>query len=181
MPARPLNVGPLSTHMPLVTLEQLRGRLDWEDVREELVPQYSMRLFRVVPADESLPSIDFLFDDGVTFLQQLGSGKWHYHPDEIEDAIETARKLVHHELCILEERSRKGEYSGSGPVAPDSVRDTLRLDADHLVRRFFGSPEVREEIDFSRYHKGKHLYVALNHKAEAEAAWKRIGGPLPEW
>ena len=150
-------------------------------MREEPLPQYSMRLFRVVPADESLASIDFLFDDGVSFLQQLGSGRWHYHPDEIEDAIEMARKLVHRELCILEERNRKGEYSGSGPVAPDGVMGTLRPDADHFVRRFFGSPEVREEIDFSRYHKGKHLYIELTRKAEAEKVWKSIGGPMPEW
>lgn len=167
--------------MPLVTLEQLRERLGWEDVREEPLPQYSMRLFRVVPPDESLPSIDFLFDDGITFLQQLGSGKWHYHPDEIEDAIEMARKLVHRELSILEERNRKGECGGSGPVAPDGIMDTLRLDADHLVRRFFGSAEVREEIDFSRYHKGKHLFIELNRKAESEKVWKSLGGLIPEW
>jgi len=168
--------------MPLVTLEQLRKRLAWEDVREEPLPRYSMRLFRVVPAgDESFPSVDFLFDDDVSFLQQLGSGDWHYHPDEIEDAIAMARKLVYRELCILEQRNRKGEYRGSGPAAPDGIMDTLGLDADHLVRRFFGSPQEREEIDFSRYHKGEHLYIELTHKAEIEKAWKSIGGPIPEW
>ena len=44
-----------------------------------------------------------------------------------------------------------------------------------------GAPALREEIDFSRYHKGKHLYIELDHKAKAEAAWKAIGGPIPEW
>src|SRR5687768_16925515 len=160
--------------MPLATVEQLREQLNWPDVREEPLPEYSMRLFRVVPVEESLPSIDFLFDDGVSFLQQLGSGDWHCHPDEIDDAVETARKLVRRELCILEERSRKGEYSSSGPVAPDAVLSTIRRDAGYFVRRFFGSPAVREEIDFSRYHKGKHLYIELNRKAESEAAWKSL-------
>ncbi len=166
--------------MPLVTVEQIRDRLAWDDVREEPLPEYAMRLFRVVP-DESLSSIDFLFDDGVSFLQQLQSGEWHCHPDEIDAAIEIARKLVHRELCILEERNSQGEYNGSGPVAPDAIMDTLRLDADHFVRRFFGSSEVREEIDFSRYYKGKHLYIELNRKAEAEKVWKSLGGPVPEW
>jgi hypothetical protein len=89
--------------MALVTVEQLRSRVGWLDVREEPMPGYSMRWFRVVPGDESLPSIDFLFDDEVTFLQQLGSGEWHCHPDDLDSAIELARKLVGHELCILEE------------------------------------------------------------------------------
>ena len=167
--------------MCLVTVEQLRERLGWGDVREESLPPYSLRRFRVVPDDESLPSIDFLFDDGVSFLQQLGSGEWHYHPDEIDDAIEIARKLVRRELCILEERSRNGGYSGSGPVGPGEVMGTLRHDAGHFVRRFFGSRAVREEIDFGRYHKGKHLYIELGRKAQAEAVWRSIGGPIPEW
>lgn len=140
-----------------------------------------MRWFRAVPRDESLPSVDFLFDDEVTFLQQLGSGEWHCHPDEIEDAMGMARKLIHHELCILEERNKKGEYSGSGPVAPDAIMDTLRLDADHFVRRFFGLAEVREPIDFSRYRKGKHLYIELKRKAESDATWKSLGQPPPEF
>jgi hypothetical protein len=167
--------------MPLVTVDQLRERLGWDDVREETLAEYSMRLFRVVPADESLPSIDFLFDDSVSFLQQLGSGRWHCHPNEVDDAVEMARKLVRHELCILEKRNRQGEYRGSGPVPPDAILDTLGHDADHFVRRFFGSPEVREAIDFSRYYKGKHLYIELNRKAEAEKVWKSIGGPIPQW
>jgi hypothetical protein len=49
------------------------------------------------------------------------------------------------------------------------------------VRRFFGSPEVREAIDFGRYYKGNHLYIESNRKAEAEKVWKAIGGPIPQW
>src|SRR5689334_20111023 len=107
--------------MPLVNVEQLRERLDWPDIREKPLPEDGMRWFSAVPRDESLPSVDFLFDDKVEFLQQVGSGEWHCHPDEIEYAIDLARKLIHHEKCILEERNKKGEYSGSCPVAPDEV------------------------------------------------------------
>src|SRR4051812_41550921 len=110
--------------MPLVTAEQLRERLGWPDVREEPLPQYSMRLFRVVPADESIPSIDFLFDDAVSLLLQLGWGRWHCHPDDIDEAIAIARKLVRRESCILEERNGKGDYSGSGRVAPTGLLHT---------------------------------------------------------
>jgi hypothetical protein len=166
--------------MPLVTITQLRERLGWSDVREQPIAEFSMRWFRVVSRDESLPSIDFLFDDKVEFLQQLGSGEWHCHPGDVDNAIELARKLIRHEMCILEEHGKQG-YSGSGPVAPAEVLGTLRLDADHFVRRFFGVPAVREAIDFSRYAKGKHIYVELRRKTESDALWRLLGKPPPEF
>ncbi len=167
--------------MPLVTVEQLRERLGWQNIREKPMPEYRMRWFSAVPDDESLPSVDFLFDDKVEFLQQVGSGEWHCHPDEIDDAIDLARKLIHHEKCILEERNKKGEYSGSGPVAPNEVMGTLRLDADHFVRRFFGQQPVREAIDFTRYVKGKQLYIELKRKAESDAMWASLGKAPPDF
>lgn len=145
------------------------------------MPDHAMRCFSVIPLDESLPSVDLLFDENVEYLIQVGSGGWHCHPSEIEYAIDLARKLVHHEMCVLEEWSDKGEHSGSGPVAPDEVLGTLRLDAGHFVRRFFGKPPVREAIDFSRYAKGKHLYIELNRKADSDAAWRSLGKPPPEF
>lgn len=167
--------------MPLVTVEQLRDRLHWPNIRDRPMPECGMRWFSAVPRDQSLDSVDLLFDEKVEFLQQVGSGEWHCHPDEIDGAIELARQLIHHEICILEERNQKGEYIGSGLVAPDEVLDTLRLDADHFIRRFFGRPPVREAIDFSRYAKGKHLYIELKHKAESDAMWASLGQPPPEF
>jgi hypothetical protein len=166
--------------MPLVTVQQLQQQLDWPIIREESLPEYGMRLFSAVPADESLPSIEFLFDDKVEFLQQLGSGEWHYHP-ELDDAVEVARKLIHHELCILDERRIDGGQSCAAAVAPDEVLGSLHLDADHFVRRFFGRPPVREEIDFSRYVKGQHLYLEVKRKAESDALWASLGKPPPEF
>jgi len=61
------------------------------------------------------------------------------------------------------------------------VLGTLRLDADHFIRRFFGTPPVHEAIDFSRYAKGKHLYVELKRKAESDATWRSLGEPAPEF
>ena len=167
--------------MAVLTVEQLGRRLGWTDIREEWVPQYAMRWFRIMPRDASLPSIDFPFDDKVEFLQQLGSGEWHCHPDSIESAIELARKLIHHEMCILEERDQKGKYGGSGPVGPGDIKGTLDLNADHFVRRFFGMPAIREPIDFSRYVRGKHLFVELQRKARSDAVWKSLGKPSPEF
>jgi hypothetical protein len=66
-------------------------------------------------------------------------------------------------------------------VGPDEVLGTIRLDADHFIRRFFGVPAVREPIDFSRYAKGKHLYVELGRKAESDAAWRLLGRAPPEF
>lgn len=167
--------------MPLVTVEQLRERLGWNDIREKRMPDYEMCWFSVVPDDESLPSVDFLFDDKVEFLVQVGSGEWHYHPDEIDDAIDLVLNLIYHETCILEERNKKGECSGSGVVAANEVMHTLRLDADHFIRRFFGQQPVREAIDFSRYFKGKHIYIDLKHKADSDAMWTSLGMPPPEF
>lgn len=167
--------------MPQVTVETLRERLGWSDIREEALPEYEMRLFRAIPRDESLPSVYFLFDDEVELLDQLGSGDWHYHPDDTEEAIDLARKLIHHEMCILEERDRNGRGGGSGPVGPDDVLRTLRLDADHFVRHFFGVSGKREAIDFSRYVKGKHLYVEVKYNAESDAAWESLGRPPQEF
>lgn len=167
--------------MPLVTIDELRERLAWLNIREKKMPEYRMRWFSAVPDDESHPSVDFLFDENVEFLQQLGSGEWHCHPDDINRAIELARKLIHHETCILEERNKKGEYSGSGPVAPTEVAGTLRLDTDHFVRRFFGRAPVREAIDFTRYIKGKHLYVERRVQAESIRVWALLGQQPPEF
>jgi len=50
-----------------------------------------------------------------------------------------------------------------------------------LFRRFFGTPPVHEAIDFSRYAKGKHLYVELKRKAESDATWRSLGEPAPEF
>jgi hypothetical protein len=167
--------------MPLVTIEQLRDRLGWQDIREEPLPECGMRWLSAVPRDESLPSIDFLFADEFESLQQVGSGEWHYHPDEIDDAIELSRKLIHHESCILEVRDKNGKYRSSGTAAPDEVRDMLPLDADHFIRRFFGMAPLREEIDFSRYIKCKHSYIEPELKAKMDAVWESVGKAPPEF
>lgn len=144
---------------PLVTIEQLQERIGWSDIREEPRPEYGLRWFRIMPKSASVPPVDFLFDDAVTLLNQLGCGNWHCHPDDIDDAIEMARKLVHHELCILEERNSAGDYAGSAPAAADELPRSLRHDAGWLVRRFFDREPQREAIDFNQYQKGPHRYT----------------------
>jgi hypothetical protein len=170
--------------MPLVTVEQLRKRLDWPDVREEPMPEYGMRWFRAIPKDESLPSVDFLFDDAVEFLSQIGSGQWHCHPTSVDDAIELARKLIHHEMCILEEHNADedgptGGYSKDGPVRADEVFETLRADAAYFVRRFFGRSATREGIDFSKYLKSRLGYITPAHRATIEASFAKMGRQPP--
>lgn len=165
--------------MQPLTISQLQRDLVWADVRSETLPADSSLLFRVFPEDETLPTIDFLMNDDAQGIQQLGSGEWHCHPQDIGRAIDMARKLIGHELCILEERNKSGGYIKSGPVGPNEVFGTLRLNAGFLIRRFFGQPPITEQIDFGKYLKGKHHFTSRAHRAEIEAAYTKVGREAP--
>jgi hypothetical protein len=162
-----------------VTIDQLRSQLAWDDVRREPLNEYQMVWFRAFPTDASLPSVDLLFSADATHIEQVGSGGWHTHPDDAGAAIEMARKIIHHELCVLEEYAADGRCNGSGPVDPESLFKTLSLNTEYVVRRFFGKPSVREEIDFSRYAQIRHLLVEKEHFASIQAAYKKLGMPAP--
>ena len=105
----------------LTDLAELRVLLRWQDVVEEM-PLDGLRLFAARPADPSLPRIEFLFDDKVTLLQQLGFGPWHGHYTEWSDerrnvrrAIATARTLISGARCLFVQRGVGGRdgYLGS--------------------------------------------------------------------
>jgi len=137
--------------------------------------------FRAFPADEKLASVDLLLSDDTTAVIQVGSGEWHTHPGDVDVAIEMARQIIGHELCVLEEYTAEGRLMGSGPIGPDGNFKTLRLDATYLMRRFFGRVPVREEVDFSRYVRGRHLYVDKEHVTTMQAAYAKLGRPAPSF
>ena len=166
---------------PLLTLERLRERVGWENVDRERTAEHRMTVFHVRPEQLHLDPIHFVFDAEVAFLVQFGMGVWHCHPDEIDDALDKAGKLVRHELCILEERDKRGEYRGSTPVGPGEILHTLSEDAGWFRRIFFGREPVREPIDFSRYVLGKRLWIEASRKEELERFYRTAGLPVPEW
>jgi hypothetical protein len=159
----------------------MRERVSWGNVHQEAMTDYQMMVFHVRPEQPHLDPIHFLFDQEVTFLVQIGMGIWHTHLDEIDDALDMASKLVRHELCILEERDERGEYRSSGPVRPDEIPRTLGRDTGWLSRIFFDREPVREEIDFSRYFRGKHLWIEPGWKDELEQIHRAAGMPVTEW
>jgi hypothetical protein len=115
----------------------------WADVREErrtvrwFGRTYYDRVIELVPAHAARPEIYFVFSDDYEALVQFGMGEWHGHP-EIDRAIELAADLVAGRKCVLERRSRRGKYIGSGLVGPTDVPPTLELsNGNNVVRRVF--------------------------------------------
>jgi hypothetical protein len=166
---------------PLLTLEQLRERVGWEHVRQVPMAEHQMVVFHVCPEQPHLDPIDFVFDEEVTFLMEMGMGIWHSHPDEIDDALDMADRLVRHELSILEERDTRGEYCSSGPVEPNGIPRTLGRNPGWLRRILFNREPVREEIDFSRCVRGKRSWIEARWQKELEQTYRVAGLPVPEW
>lgn len=146
---------------PLTSVADLRARLRWPGVIES-VPMPGWRLFSVRLIDPSLPAVEFLFDDGVTLLQQLGFRPWHGHFTEYDDerrnvrrAIGMARALVAGSRCLLVQRSAGGAYLGSSVHRLDQLPLTLSPGFARLERLAFNRPPENVPIDLVRYHRAK--------------------------
>jgi hypothetical protein len=127
-----------------------------------------------------LDEIDFGLDDSRTSIEHLGFGQWHYHPATIDDAIETAQKLISGELCLVEELDAAGKSRGGGLLAPDGVPDTMTKQTVSLRRKFFDREPIIEAIDFSRYFEGQHIWLLHEKKAEIDRIWRENGMPIEE-
>lgn len=165
----------------MLTAAELRHRLNWPAVDEQVSAQYCAVFLNIRPPSPDLASIDCCLDEGRTSVDRLGFGEWHYHPETLAEAVEMARQLVRGEKCVVEERDAAGAYRGSGPYAPDGLPDRLHRDTASLRRVFFGREPVAEAIDFGRYFRGKHFWVSHERKAEVERLYREIGQPAPEW
>jgi hypothetical protein len=146
---------------PLTSVADLGARLRWPDVVQS-VPMSGLRLFTARPTDPALPTIEFLFDDGVTILQQLGIRPWHGHFTEydgerrnVRRAIGMARALVAGARCLLVQRSAGGTYLGSGVHRVGEMPLTLTRDFGRLECQAFNRPTERVPIDLARYYRAK--------------------------
>jgi hypothetical protein len=148
---------------PLTNVAELQALLRWQDVVEE-TPTGGLRLFSVRPDDPSLPRIEFLFDDGVTLLQQLGFGPWHGHYTEWSDerrnirrAIATARTLISGARCLFVERGTGGRdgYLGSSVLRRSQMPLTLSKGFIRLERLVFNAAAEDVAVDLARYHRTK--------------------------
>lgn len=129
----------------------------------------------------SLPVVSLLLDANGDGVQSLEFGEWHCHPQTLDEAIALARQLIHTQRCIVEQRDRGGNYLGSGRLSPTELPHSISIKAAYLTRRFFGRLPVREEIDFSKYVRGKHLYRHVEHKAMMDDVWTKLGWPPPSF
>ena len=165
----------------MFTVAKLGKRLGWPDVDKEVNVESGLVYLNIRPTRPDLEPIYFCMDEGQSFIQQFGFGEWHSHPNEIAEAVETARLLIRGERCVVEERDAAGKYCGSRLHPPDGLRDTLIKKTASLRRIFFNREPIAEAIDFGRYFRGKHIWLSHERKAESEEMYRKIGMPVPEW
>lgn len=165
----------------MLTVETLQHRLDWQGVDETVNAEYHLVYLFVRPTNPDLEPVYICLDEQRSSIIQFGFGEWHCHPDQLEDAIEKASLLVHGKRCIVEECDATGEYLGGGLYGPHELPETLGRKAKSLRRLFFNRVPICETIDFSRYFRGRHIWVSHDRKAETERVYRELGMPGPEW
>jgi hypothetical protein len=165
----------------MVTTDELQRAVGGYAVEEEVNSQYRLVYLYVRPTRAGLDPIYVCLQEDRSFVQQFGFGQWHYHPDEIAEAVETAGRMVRGELCLVEERDAQDRYLGSGLYPPDGLPDSLLMATTTLRRVFFDREPAREAIDFGRYYRGQHLWIAHDRKAEAERVYREVGMRIPDW
>ncbi len=167
--------------MSILSLEQLRRKLRWEDITLEQRTQihldkaYHSCIFHINPSDSSWPSIELWFDEDILFLDPLGFAQWHAHYDRWGDerrnlieALRTVRKLMSGQLCLVEILDGNGKCWGGSLLGPKEIPRTLGHEPKSFRRIFFNQPPIHEAIDFGRYWEGKKQWVELQTKQDTE-------------
>jgi hypothetical protein len=134
----------------MLTTAELRERLGWPGVDEETNDEYRLVYLMVRPTRAGLNPIYFCLDEQRSDMVQFGFGEWHYHPDNVDHAVETAQLLIRGERCVVEERDATDNYRGGGLYTPEGFPDTVGKEAATLRRVFFDREPVVEAIDFGR-------------------------------
>ena len=174
--------------MSILSLDQLKRKVRWNDiVLRQGVHSYRGEdhpfcMFKVLPSKKNWPSIDLHFDGEIQYLDPLCFSQWHAHYDRWEDerrnlidALRTVRDLVARKICLVEELDEAGACRGGSLLPPEGIPETLSKEVTSFRRIFFDRPPLLQEVDFSRYWAGKHLYVEWRCKEETETLWKEQG------
>jgi hypothetical protein len=161
----------------MLTAAELRERLGWPDVVEEADPEHELVYLIVRPTHPGLRPINFGLDDDRLSIDHFGFGHWHYHPDDIDEAVETARQLIRGEVCVVEEIDAAGKNLGGGLLTPEGLPDTMSKQAATLRRVFFDREPVVEPIHFGLYFEGQHIWLSLEKKAEIDRILREAGMP----
>src|SRR4051812_9757801 len=141
---------------------------------------YEVDCLCATPRQDVLDSVYIYLDENWEIVDCVAFAHWHGHFEGAADeeqntrkAFQMARALVHRKRCIIEEYDANGRCLGSAAVAPRAVPDTLCRTTVRLRRVFFGLPPANEAIDFSRYFRGRHLWIEKSRKEESERFWRQ--------
>jgi hypothetical protein len=172
----------------IFTVELAQELLQYPNVVQLRNSEADGYIFSAVPEDERQWSVDLYFNRTCDVVDIVSFGHWHAHYDEsenaeenIREAIAAARSLVHRERCVLEECDADGRSLGDFIVEPTGLPETMRKEAKFLRRVVFGQAPQDEAIDYSRYHRAQHIWIALSRKEEIERIYREHGMPFPEW
>ena len=178
--------------MAIISVEQIKQKLKWDNIhlkhRKEEYNGNSYEYADVIifPDTENLPTIEFVFDSEISYIECVGFSNWHTHYDSYEDdrrnlvkVLQDTKKLINHKSCLVEELQRDGKYSGGSILTPDGLPSSLTKDVKTLRRFFFNQEPKDEEIDFSRYIKVKELYVLKEVYKEAKEVYRQAGIEYP--
>ncbi|MEM1207187.1 MAG: hypothetical protein AAGN66_28390 [Acidobacteriota bacterium] len=143
----------------MLSAERLQQLLGCQRVDEKINREYDLVHFLVRPSRPELKSIELCVSGDRSFVDVLGFGPWHCHPDDLEDAIETAAQLVSGSLCVVEERDAEDTYKAGGLYAPGELPKFLGPKIKSLRTLFFDQKPIQEPIDVNLYSWSEHIWV----------------------
>jgi hypothetical protein len=146
--------------MPLITLDELKRKLSWENIVEdrEQAPRSSSdnetiyyKIFGIRPEQNALPAICLFFADDLSWFGPLCFGPWHWDPysedpesNKIREAIKLAKKIMSHHYCADEHLDAAGTCRSVGLVRPTQKGQVSGRDITHVRRWFFGFAPIIE-------------------------------------
>ncbi|PQO31060.1 hypothetical protein C5Y96_11920 [Blastopirellula marina] len=163
------------------TIEDLRQSLCWPHIEEHLGDEQEISHISILPSQEQGESIFVLMDQNRGFGGYVGFGPWHYHPDTWEDAEPTVFSLIYGEVGVIEGLNSRGEYREGRLGQKGDWPETLGRDIKKLRHVFFDQPPETVTIDFTQYHRGKHLWVRQDVKERTENLCREHGMELPDF
>ena len=145
--------------MSVISIGELKATLGWENIREETIRgggalfSHRFRVIAVEPKVPEWPAVEFLFDDQLRYLYQLGFSRWHAHFDShsqeemnVRDAVSAAREFVQGDLCLVEQLDARGRPVATSLGKPGEKVGRVKRGARVVRRVFFNRPPEVEEV-----------------------------------
>lgn len=162
-------------------IENLQQSLCWPRIEQHLGGEQEVSYVSVLPSGENGESIFILMSQDRAFGGYVGFGEWHYHPDTWEEAEPTVFALLCGEMGVIEGLNARGQYRQGGLGQKGDWPETLGRDIKMLRHVFFDETPETVTIDFSRYYRGKHLWVRKDVKERSEKLFRELGLEIPDF